>query len=230
MSCSMVSPLSRAKMLDWMLSIFGFYGKTCTDYTYFRAVFIFDSMIKMKPYLTNDKIHLLGVVCMFMATKLEDYNFIPMSDFIREVSKNSFSPIQIKDTEEIIMATLDYNIYFPTTLDFLDLVLKLNQMETADEAKILKETCVYILRMTLVDPSFHEEDPVMLGVAVVITSLKFVSFPEIEEMKGNSKKAKHSLRKKEREFAEIVFPSLVFPLYFETVDERRGDCLWLFFQ
>jgi len=61
----------RARMVDWMFEIFFIYE--CAVETYFLAVYILDKYFyNTDKKVCNKDIHLLGVTCIYMASKWED--------------------------------------------------------------------------------------------------------------------------------------------------------------
>jgi len=73
-------------MVDWMLEVFGNYDKTSNNYTYFRAIGIMDNYLySTKKRLKNDDLHLIGVSCIFIASKYEDVYYISLEDVYHKV-------------------------------------------------------------------------------------------------------------------------------------------------
>ncbi len=66
-----IDNIVRAKMVDWMVEIFYIYESIAE--TFFLAVYIMDKFIySTSSILTNNDIHLLGITCVFLASKFED--------------------------------------------------------------------------------------------------------------------------------------------------------------
>lgn len=87
-------------MIDWMIEVFGNYENICTDFTFFRAVTLMDHYLKVTTSHHKDNdLHLIGIACMFISTKLEDIYHITLRDFVTRVSHNKFSAFQIKSAE-----------------------------------------------------------------------------------------------------------------------------------
>ena len=62
---------TRTRMVDWMFEIFNAYE--CAIETFFLSVYIFDKYLcKTKLEIRNSDIHLLGITCIFLASKYED--------------------------------------------------------------------------------------------------------------------------------------------------------------
>jgi len=54
------------------------------------------------------ELHLIGVACMFIATKIEDVYHIPLLDFVKRVSHAKFTEKEIKEKELGILLVLNY--------------------------------------------------------------------------------------------------------------------------
>ena len=63
----------RTKMVDWMVEVTTSFK--CTIRTYFLAVALFDGYFRAmqgKKVLENSDVHLVGIGCMYLASKYED--------------------------------------------------------------------------------------------------------------------------------------------------------------
>jgi hypothetical protein len=73
----------------------------------FRAIALLDVFLKQTNMFETiliyfrvfADIHLVGMVCMFLATKIEDIYQIPMKEFVQKVGHDKFSPEDIKRVE-----------------------------------------------------------------------------------------------------------------------------------
>ena len=71
-------------MTDWMLEVFDYFNESSTIHTYFLAVQIMDTFLKnyepKKPQfkIQREDIHLIGIASMFLATKYQDIEAIPL--------------------------------------------------------------------------------------------------------------------------------------------------------
>jgi cyclin B len=99
----------RAKMIDWVLEVYGNYKQTTSHETYFRAVNLMDLFLKKTQKKHTDiDLHLIGVVCMFIATKVEDIYHIPLSDFVQRISHNKFTFDAVKEKEKEILESINF--------------------------------------------------------------------------------------------------------------------------
>lgn len=113
-----ITEIMRGNMVNWMVEILATFRSN--PQTLFLACKIMDRYFSrtFKP-LHSAQLHLIGIVCMFIASKFEDT--IPLSLFdIREtISFKKFSEDSIVQTELNILKTLDFNMHMPTAIDFL---------------------------------------------------------------------------------------------------------------
>ena len=85
-----VTSTLRAKMIDWMLEVLNAYKQE--DQTFFLAVSIHDRYLKCaaKELVPTD-LHLIGVTCMFIASKYEDYRPLKMQEMFKNICKEQYS-------------------------------------------------------------------------------------------------------------------------------------------
>ena len=76
-------------MVDWMIEVLTNFK--CDDQTFFLAVSLLDRYFKLKPETREvGDLHILGVTCMFMASKYEDIYPPPVIDFVY-ITDNAYS-------------------------------------------------------------------------------------------------------------------------------------------
>jgi hypothetical protein len=109
---------TRTKMIDWMIEVLWAYNSE--PQTFFIAVHIMDLFIsKCKCQLTNSDIHLLGVVCIYIASKMEDIIPLRMSNVKTNIGHNKFSEKQIKQVQKTILDIINFDIITTSTYDFI---------------------------------------------------------------------------------------------------------------
>jgi hypothetical protein len=80
----------RTKMVDWMIEVLAVYKSEAE--TFFLSVHLMDSFIdNCNHILKSEDIHLIGVTCMFIATKFEDIIPIRISCFEKKISHGIFN-------------------------------------------------------------------------------------------------------------------------------------------
>ncbi len=76
-------------MVDWMIEVY-----TIFDFmpdSYFLAVYIFDKYLSWTNWLlTNEHVHLVGTVSMFLSTKSEEIRPLFMKQVIENIGHKAF--------------------------------------------------------------------------------------------------------------------------------------------
>ena len=72
-----ITPSIRARMVDWIIEVLTNFS--CADQTFFTAVSMMDRYLKAtQERLPVTQLHLIGVTCMFVASKFEDLSPLRM--------------------------------------------------------------------------------------------------------------------------------------------------------
>lgn len=109
----------RSKMVDWMIEVTENYR--CDQATYFLSVDIMDKFFcYSNSSLKPDELHVIGVCCMFIASKYLDIFPIKLASASEKISHGKISKEEIKSFEEKILKTLNYNLSSPTVYDFVN--------------------------------------------------------------------------------------------------------------
>ena len=118
-----ITPALRARMTDWMIEVLTNFK--CDDQTYFLAVNLQDRFLKNTPLKkeVND-LHIIGVTCMFVASKYEDIFPLKMKTIYEKIAHQKLEIQAIKSIELDLLKTIDYKIHTPTVLDFLKVYLQ----------------------------------------------------------------------------------------------------------
>jgi hypothetical protein len=68
-------------------------------------------------------LHVIGVTCMFIASKFEDIYPLKMKTVFEKIAHKKIDIQKIKELELDIMKNIEYKIHTPTILDFLKVYL-----------------------------------------------------------------------------------------------------------
>ena len=180
-------------MVDWMIEVLTNFK--CDDQTFFLAVSLLDRYFKLKPETREvGDLHILGVTCMFMASKYEDIYPLKMRMVYEKIAHKKLSIDKIKSLELDILKVIKYKIPAPTALDFLKVYLKevlgighpgntSLKKEDKDKIPTNSETpeglnlLIYKMAMYLGKMSMHHYElsgkrPSLVGVGAVYVALK----------------------------------------------------------
>lgn len=133
----------RSKMIDWMIEVLSNYKSD--NNTFFIAISLLDRFLLRNITITPDDLHLVGVTCMFIASKVNDLYPIKMKLMIDRVSHGKFVPLMLFNMEEAILKAIDYNINSPSTYEFLNLYIDMIFPEECNNFYIKDQTLSYYL-------------------------------------------------------------------------------------
>lgn len=118
-----VTTSMRRKMVDWMVEVLCTYE--CCYSTFFTAVRLLDLFISASPFSIVDKdVHIIGVACMFIASKHEDLRSIELRDLVDNISHGNFSISQLRHMEVVIISTVGFEaLSSAKVIDFINTFL-----------------------------------------------------------------------------------------------------------
>ena len=92
----------RTRMIDWMIEVLSNYH--CDESTYFESVNLMDRYFKVcdvkKKILQPVELHLIGVTCMFIASKYQDIYPLRLKIMHEKIAHRKLSTDEIKRKEE----------------------------------------------------------------------------------------------------------------------------------
>jgi hypothetical protein len=110
-------------MVDWMIEVLTNFK--CDDQTFFLSVSLIDRFFKNKQDTKEvGDLHIIGVTCMFVASKYEDIYPLKMKMVYEKIAHKKLPIEKIKGLEMEILKSINYKIAAPTSLDFLKVYLK----------------------------------------------------------------------------------------------------------
>lgn len=172
-----VTPHLRAKMVDWMLEVFQYFYNSKSIVTYFRAIGIMDLFLKTGhksgKRIETSEVHLIGTTCMFMASKMEEVYHIPLEDFEERVVHGKLCQSDIRRKEKEILESIDYNLTFPTTYNFLCLYFhKYFESNLGSQSFEAIKTIAYrILKLVNYDVTMNDFPSHIVAISSLIYSI-----------------------------------------------------------
>jgi G2/mitotic-specific cyclin 1/2 len=135
----------RGILVDWLIEVHTRFR--LLPETLFLAVNIVDRFLSSK-IVPLDKLQLVGVTAMFIASKYEEVLSPHVDNFVR-VADNGFTIDEVLSAERYTLATLKYDLSYPNPMNFLRRISKADQydMQTRTFGK-------YFLEVALVDHRF----------------------------------------------------------------------------
>jgi hypothetical protein len=166
----------RTKMVDWMLEVF--HSLNSNEETIFCAVKIMDKFIwKSEEILKSEDIHLIGIVCIYIASKTYDMVPIQMNSLIHLIGHDMFDQNCIKQMEKKIIKTINFDLMCPNTYEFIQFILYdfySNNKESIVALKlkkmldILENNSIWMAKMCNHFEKYSSLSPIILSVACII--------------------------------------------------------------
>ena len=108
----------RERMVDWMVEVFSVYK--CDPGTFELAVHIMDCFFaRTKQKLEDEDIHLIGLTCIYISSKVEDIVPLRMSHIAKSIGHGTFKEKQIIKKEREIIETIDFDLFTSGTYDYI---------------------------------------------------------------------------------------------------------------
>ena len=149
---------TRSILVDWLVEVHTRFH--LLPETLFLAINIIDRFLSSK-IVQLDKLQLVGVTAMFIASKYEEVLSPHVTNF-KEVTDEQFTDKQILSAERFILASLNYDLSYPNPMNFLRRISK------ADNYDISTRTLgKYLLEISLVDHKFMEFPPSHVAAAAM---------------------------------------------------------------
>ena len=105
-------------MINWMMEIFASYSSE--PLSFFLSVEIMDNYLqKTKKIYYENNIHLIGMACIYLASKMEDIIPLHMVHIKTKIGHDKFSQQEIIEMEKDILQVLDWDILLITTYDVI---------------------------------------------------------------------------------------------------------------
>jgi len=119
----LITDRMRTKMVDWIIEVTENYR--CDQTTYFLAINLMDTFFSRSyETLKPEDLHIIGICCMFIASKYYDIFPIKLASASEKISHGKISKEEIKAYEEKILKTLNYDVSKPTAYDFLNFYIE----------------------------------------------------------------------------------------------------------
>jgi hypothetical protein len=148
----------RGILVDWLIEVHNRFH--LLPETLFLAVNIIDRFLSRKV-VRLDRLQLIGVTGMFIASKYEEVLSPPVASF-RHVADDGFSEAEILSAERWVLGTLDYDLSYPNPMNFLRRISK------ADAYDIHTRTLgKYLMEISLLDHRFMNYLPSHIAAAAM---------------------------------------------------------------
>lgn len=172
----------RTKLVDWLFEVF--YAYKNDESSIYLTIHLMDSFIyKTKQKLTNNDIHLIGVVCLFISSKAEDLSPLDMGTIHSRISHGKFKDKEIRKKEKEILEIVNFNLFFNSSYDFIrnfiyDFLYNnkkvINKYKMKRNIETLERTAIYISKIILHSEIFAGFKSSLKAIACLIVAFDIV--------------------------------------------------------
>lgn len=122
---SLFMPRMRAILVDWIMEVCEVYQLRRN--TYYLALDYIDRFLVLQPSVPKTQLQLLGVTCLYIASKLEEIYPPNLAEFTY-VCDGACTELEIVRSELLILSTLDWNVNPMTPISWLNLFMQTQSM------------------------------------------------------------------------------------------------------
>jgi hypothetical protein len=173
-----INSSSRTKMVSWMMEIFASYASE--PLSFFLAVEIMDNYLQkaQKKFNEND-IHLIGMVSMYMASKMEDIIPLHMVHIKTKIGHDKFTQNEIIMMERDILKVLNWDIILITIYDVVKTFLSdfyVNNRNMINTLKLdticydLEIISIFLCKLVCLHEAFFKYNKCIKGISVIIAA------------------------------------------------------------
>ena len=178
-----ISSYMRTKMVNWMLEVFYIFHSN--EETFLAAVDIMDKFIfkYTKKILKDENIHLIGIVCIYIASKVYDLIPIQMDNIIHQIGHEQFSQKEILIMERKIIKTLNFDVFSLNSFDLIRFLIYdfyVNNKDTFKKLKaekymdMLTNCSIWIYKMCRHFKQYSSMKPLLLSIACLLIGYDFM--------------------------------------------------------
>ncbi|XP_048591724.1 cyclin-A2-4-like [Brassica napus] len=154
----------RGILVDWLVEVSEEY-KLVPD-TLYLTVYLIDWFLHGN-YIERQRLQLLGVTCMFIASKYEE-KFVPRIEEFCFITDNTFIKDQVLEMERQVLMHFSFQIYTPTSKTFLRRFLRAAHASDMQKPSVEIEFLAnYLMELTLIDYEFLKFLPSVIAASAV---------------------------------------------------------------
>ncbi|CAA0838543.1 Unknown protein [Striga hermonthica] len=153
----------RAILIDWLVEVSEEYG--LMPDTLYLTVNLIDRYLS-ENHMTKQKLQLLGVTCMLIASKYEEICAPHVEEFCF-ITDNTYTKEEVVKMESCVLNFLGFQLSVPTTKKFLRRFLQAAQVSYKVPSVELEFLANYLAELTLMDYSFLKYLPSLIAASAV---------------------------------------------------------------
>ncbi|XP_076952029.1 cyclin-A2-1-like [Bidens hawaiensis] len=158
-----VTQSMRGVLVDWLVEVSVEY-KLEPD-TLYLMVHLID-MFLSKNYIERQKLQLLGITCMLIASKYEETIAPSVAEFCF-ITDNTYTKSEVIKMESQVLNDLNFHLSAPTTQKFLRRFIRAAQASQQSPSVELECLATYLAELTLIDYNFLVFVPSNIAAAAV---------------------------------------------------------------
>jgi len=162
-----VSGKMRAVLIDWLIEVHSQFK--LLQETLYMTVYVIDKFLQTEGYsIKRNKLQLVGVTAMFLASKVEEMYAPEINDFVY-ITDNAYTAGEIRQMELRILNTLGFNFSRPLPLHFL------RRNSKAGDVDVQQHTLAkYLIEISLLEYDLAWTPPSLLASAGLFLSLRLL--------------------------------------------------------
>ena len=138
----------RAKMMDWMIEVLNLSKQK--EETVFRAFHIMDLYFaRARERVSVDRLHLIGSVCMFIASKQEETAAISLDSLLKTICRDKFTKEEVLTAELEILSAIEFRVHFPSIFELARCAFNLLDLEDPEVREFCLKGSLLIAKMCL---------------------------------------------------------------------------------
>jgi len=171
-------PQNRCLVIDWMIQVCNYFN-FCQE-TLFYSVYLLDSVISKRD-IKGDRLQLVSVACIWIASKLEEYFPADLSK-LAYLTQNSYTVQQIVKMETVVLNVLKFKLHVPC----VHTILKRYVMAALrHNDQNFTKTCQLILEINMIQEKFPTVRPSLqvagsVAVALILYHVQAIQFTKDE--------------------------------------------------
>lgn len=164
--CS-VNGKMRGVLIDWLVEVHTQFK--LLQETLYMTVYIIDKYLQVEGLtIRRNKLQLVGVSAMFIASKVEEMYAPEINDFVY-ITDNAYSSAEIRQMELKLLNTLSFNFSRPLPLHFL------RRNSKAGDVDVLQHTVAkYLVEISLLEYDIAHFPPSLMAAAALFLSLRIL--------------------------------------------------------
>eukprot|EP00929_Paragymnodinium_shiwhaense_P111114 TRINITY_DN7871_c0_g1_i1.p1 TRINITY_DN7871_c0_g1~~TRINITY_DN7871_c0_g1_i1.p1 ORF type:complete len:557 (-),score=124.49 TRINITY_DN7871_c0_g1_i1:180-1850(-) len=152
----------RAILVDWLVEVHAKYR--LRHDTLFLTVNIIDRYLSVNKRVARNKLQLVGVTALLVASKFEDIKPPQVVDLVY-ITDNAYSNDEVVQMECAMLGALHFKVVVPNVLQFLEYLQRANCCDA-----VHREVVKYLLELSLLDVRVSGRPPSQLAAAAVLLS------------------------------------------------------------